>query len=124
MTVTQSSLLYLTALDLQTASFLKTPKLKAAKRTYRECGEKSIINGTNTTKPANWKEALTHYESKLQLMQVLQNEWSKDSFAEQLKEPTKDHIDRKVILMCEGNAYQLHSDGGNNNPHKKKQTVD
>ena len=84
--------------------------VKAMERTRRKCVEKFISKGANTKKPANWKEFLTNDENKMQLIQVLQDEWSKVSYAEKLMKLTKEEIDRKVILICEGKAYQLHSD--------------
>ena len=69
-------------------------------RARRGCGEKLLVKAENTKKPTDWKSFLTNDENKKQLVQVLCKSWNNDSYAKNLE-------GRKVILICEGEDYQL-----------------
>ena len=74
--------------------------IKAMERQRRGAGEKFIVQGEMTKKPADWKGFLTNDENKKQLIQIIFKVWSSDPFAP--------HIGtRKVIFISEGHAYQL-----------------
>ena len=74
--------------------------VKAVERLRRGSAAKLIVRGENIKKPKEWKSFLTNNENKKQLIEVLLAVWSSDSF--------KDNIpDRVVILICEGEAYEI-----------------
>lgn len=83
----------------------KPGSIKAMERKRRGTGEKILIKGENTKRPAEWKTFLSNDENKKQLSQMLLDVWSKDNRAPKLK-------DRKVILICEGEAFLLQSTDG------------
>ena len=60
---------------------------------------------TQRKKPADWKTFLTNDDNKKQLVKVLLNTWANDVYAKKLQR-------RKVVLICEGDAYCYTSDGG------------
>ena len=74
--------------------------IKAMERQRRGCGEKRIIKGEMTRKPANWKEFLTNAENKKQLGQIIFNVWRSNEFCGYLGE-------QKVIFILEGDAFKL-----------------
>ena len=74
--------------------------MKAVEKFRRGSAEKLIVGGENTKKPKEWKLFLTNNENKKQVIEVLLAVWSSDS--------CKDNIrDRVVILICEGEAYEI-----------------
>lgn len=72
--------------------------VKSMERVRRGCGEKLLIQGENTKKPADWKSFLTNDENKKQLVQVIREAWNSDSYAQKLE-------GRKVTLICDGVGY-------------------
>ncbi len=79
--------------------------VKSMERKRRGCGDKLIIKGPSTKKPADWKRFLSHDENKQQFIQVLSNVWSNDSSASRLQ-------GREVTVICDGTAYNLTSEDG------------
>ena len=76
------------------------------------CGEKLIVQGELTKKPADWKEFLTNDQNKVQLIQLILKIWSSADFATHL-------TTRNVIVISEGHAYQLQSLDGNTTEKKE-----
>ena len=66
--------------------------------------EKRLIEGEKTRRPENWKDFLTNDEHKEQLVRLLLKIWSSQDCAERLK-------NKEVLLICDGKAYRLASDG-------------
>ena len=77
--------------------------VKAVERRRRGCGDRFIIQGEMTKRPADWKVFLTDDANKIQLTRLLLRVWSQDEFADQYKT-------RKVILISEGHAHCLESE--------------
>jgi len=71
--------------------------VKAMERLRRGSGEKLIIKGENTRKPAEWKTFLANDVNKQQFIALLTRLWSSDSYANKLQ-------GRQVIVVCEGSA--------------------
>lgn len=80
----------------------KTDSIKAMERKRRGTGDKIIVKGESTKRPADWKTFLSNDENKKQLSQVLLDVWSKDENAPKFK-------NRKIMLICEGEAFLLQS---------------
>ncbi|KAL5014823.1 hypothetical protein ScPMuIL_000962 [Solemya velum] len=79
--------------------------IKAMERRRRGTSEKLLIRGEKTKRPPDWKAFLTNDENKQQFINLLLKEWSTDQYAPMLK-------DRKVVLVCNGEAYLLTSTDG------------
>ena len=79
--------------------------IKTLERKRRGCGEKLIVRGEMTRKPADWKVFLSSDENKTQFTQVILNVWSANEFAPQLQT-------RNVVAICQGHAYLLETDDG------------
>lgn len=79
-----------------------TNSIKSMERKRRGTGDKIIVKGENTKRPADWKTFLSNDENKKQFTQVLLDVWSKDENAPKYK-------NRKIILICEGEAFLLQS---------------
>ena len=84
----------------------KADSVKSMERTRRGHGDKLLIQGENTKKPADWKSFLANSENKTQLVQVMSKAWNNDAYAKQLQ-------GRRVVLVSECNAYIYTSDNGN-----------
>ncbi|KAH3846464.1 hypothetical protein DPMN_088765 [Dreissena polymorpha] len=69
-------------------------------RKRRGCGEKLLVKGENTKKPADWRNFLTNYENKQQLVKIMCKSWESDENASKLE-------GMKFILVCEGEAFQF-----------------
>jgi len=82
----------------------KEDSVKAVERNRRGCGVKLILSGEKTKRPKDWKLFLANDENKTQFVQVLLTTCSSDASADILN-------GHEVILICEGLAYQLTSDG-------------
>jgi len=78
----------------------KSGSIKAMERKRRGCGEKLMIKGESTKKPADWKLFLSNDENKKQLIQLMCDVWSSADFTEKLQ-------NRQVIFVCEGTAYLM-----------------
>jgi len=78
--------------------------IKSGERVRRGCGEKLIVSGESTKRPKEWKTFLSNDDNKKQLVQVLLKSWSSDSSAKLLH-------GHKVTLICEGDGFELTSDG-------------
>ena len=76
--------------------------VKRMERDRRGNGERLLIQGGNTKKPAEWKSFLTNDDNKKQLVQVLQKSWENDIYAKRLE-------GRAIILICEGDAFHYTS---------------
>ena len=50
-------------------------------RKWRGTGDNIIVQGDSTKKPTDWKEFLSNDNNKQQLIQLLLDVWTKDSFA-------------------------------------------
>ena len=74
--------------------------VKAVERLRRGSAAKLIVGGENTKKQKEWKSFLKNNENKKQLIEVLLAVWSSDSFKDNIR-------DRVVILICEGEAYEI-----------------
>ena len=74
--------------------------VKAVERLRRRSAAKLIVGGENTKKRKEWKSFLTNNENKKQLIEVLLAVWCSDSFKDNIR-------DRVVILICEGEAYEI-----------------
>lgn len=83
----------------------KENSVKSMERSRRGSSEKLLLQGENTKKPADWKSFLTNDENKKQLVQVLLSAWANDIYAKKLQ-------GRKVVLICEGDAYCYTSEDG------------
>lgn len=79
--------------------------VKSMERRRRGCGEKLILKGEATKKPQDWKLFLSNDENKIQFIRMLLRLWNSDQYASRCH-------GRKVILICEGKAYQLTSTDG------------
>lgn len=79
--------------------------VKTMERQRRGCGQKLIIKGENTKRPADWKQFLANDENKQQFIALLTRLWSEDAYARKLH-------GRQVIITCEGTAYLLTSEDG------------
>lgn len=78
--------------------------IKSGERLKRGCGDKLIVSGESTKRPKNWKTFLYNDDNKTQLVNVLLKSWRSDSSAGLLD-------GHKVTLICEGEGYDLTSDG-------------
>ena len=83
----------------------KEDSVKSMEKNRRGSSEKLLLQGENTKKPADWKAFLTNEDNKKQLVHVLLNAWDNDAYAKKLQ-------GRKVVLICEGDAYCYTSDDG------------
>ena len=79
--------------------------VKSLERKRRGCGEKLIIGGGATKRPAEWKLFLANEDNKVQLIRLLLKLWSGNEYAAKLQA-------RQVTVICEGSAYLLTSDDG------------
>ena len=86
--------------------------IKALERMRRGTGDKLIIRGVMTKKPADWRAFLANDENKQQLINIIRKVWSADTFSAEINQ-------RKVLLVEEGHAYMLRSDG----PHVRQAEV-
>jgi len=71
--------------------------VKTMQRNRRGCGDKK---GENTKRPADWKASLSNDENKQQFTKLLQEVWSKDSFAQ------KTLKGRNIFLVCDSIAFK------------------
>ncbi|KAK6184936.1 hypothetical protein SNE40_007284 [Patella caerulea] len=78
--------------------------VKGVERLRRGCGEKLIVSGPKTKRPKDWKSFLANEDNKKQLVRTLLKTWCSDDKAKIIN-------GREVILICEGQAFQLTSDG-------------
>jgi len=51
----------------------------------RGCGDKIILKGESTKRPADWKACLSNDDKKQQFTKLFPEIWSKDSLAKKLK---------------------------------------
>ena len=87
-------------------SMYKEDSVKSMERNRRGSSEKLLLQGENTKKPpADWKNFFTNEDNKKQLVQVLLKAWDNDAYAKKLQ-------GRKVVLICEGDAFCYTSDDG------------
>ena len=84
--------------------FYNSHSLKAHERDRRGTGETFNIKGVKTKKPPDWKTFLKNDSNKKQLCFILKKVWTSDVVASKLK-------GKKVILVVEGEAVILTSDG-------------
>ena len=70
----------------------KECSVKSMERSRRGSGDKIILKGDSTKRPADWKAFLANEENKVQFIKLLLDAWSKDSFAEK-------HKGRNVVLI-------------------------
>jgi hypothetical protein len=82
----------------------KEYSVKSVERRRRGCGEKLIVRGESTRRPKDWKEFLSNDQNKEQFIDILLKSWSSGRYSECLK-------DREVMLICQGRAFKLTSDG-------------
>ena len=95
-----------TTTDAVFSTDMYTPNsVKSMERERRGCSEKLIVKGASTKKPPDWKQFLTNDANKTQFINLLCKTWSNHSYANKL-------LGRKVIIICEGAAYQLTSEDG------------
>ena len=86
--------------------------VKSMERCRRGSAHKLIIKGANTKKPKCWKEFLSNDENKHQLIKLMLSIWQTNLTASHL-------TNRSPILICEEEAFHLHStDGRNTNSPK------
>ena len=85
--------------------------VKYAERCRRGSGDKLIMKGTSTKKLKCWKEFLSNDENKHQLIKLTLNV--------QQTNLTASHLTKRIlILICEEEAFHLHStDDKNANSH-------
>jgi hypothetical protein len=83
----------------------RTDSIKSMERKRRGTGETLVLNGENTRKPHDWKAFLTSDENKKQFIALLLKVWSSDAAAKELH-------NRKVVCICEGQAFSLTSEDG------------
>jgi hypothetical protein len=83
----------------------KEASISAMERKRRGTGDKIIVQGDSTKTPAGWKEFLSNDNNKQQLIQLVLDVWTKDSFA---KRPNH----RRLLLTCEEEAFLLSSEDG------------
>uniref|UniRef100_A0A0L8I6V7 Uncharacterized protein n=1 Tax=Octopus bimaculoides TaxID=37653 RepID=A0A0L8I6V7_OCTBM len=72
----------------------------------RGVGDKLILSGEKTKRPKDWKVFLTNDENKTQFIQLLLSTWRSEVSADILTA-------HEMVLICEGTAFQLTSDGHN-----------
>ena len=98
------------ALHLSTVIFstdmYKEDSVKGVERNRRGVGDKLILSGEKTKRPKDWKVFLANDENKTQFIQLLLSTWRSDVSADIL-------TGHEIVLICEGKAYQLTSDGQN-----------
>lgn len=78
----------------------ETKSIKSLERSSRGSGEKRVIKGGNTRRPEKWKGFLANDQNKQQLIKLLLKVWNGRDFSHKLR-------NKRVILVCEGNAYLL-----------------
>ena len=71
----------------------------------RGTSDKIILSDENTKRPGDWAQFLANDENKSQFVNLLLQVRSQDSQAAKL-------VGIKVVLVCEGKAYQLTSADG------------
>ena len=76
--------------------------VKTMQQKRRGCGDKIILKGQSTKRPADWKAFLSNDKNKQQFIKLLLEVSSKDSFA--IKTQGKD-----VVLVCKDKAFKLTS---------------
>ena len=84
----------------------KKDSVKGVERNRRGVGDKLILSGEKTKRPKDWKVFLANDENKTQFIQLLLSTWRSDVSADIL-------TGHEIVLICEGKAYQLTSDGQN-----------
>ena len=80
-------------------------KNSTKERQQRGRGEKLLIQGISTKKPADWNIFLKNSDNKKQLVRVMLTVWSQDKMAKKI-------VGRKIILVCGNKAYLLTSADG------------
>lgn len=79
--------------------------VKSMERRRRGCGEKLVLKGEATKKPADWKSFLANDENKIQLIRLLLKVWSSHQYAPKLQ-------GRQLIFICEEKAFLITSTDG------------
>ena len=82
----------------------KNNSVKSVERVRRGVSDKLIVSGVKTKRPKDWKQFLTNDDNKVQLVRLLLADWSSNTSAKIL-------FGHEVIIICDGKAYQLTSDG-------------
>ena len=90
--------------------------IKAMERKRRFNGEKCIIKGENTKKPADWNTFLANDEDKKQFIKLLARLCSQNSYASKLK-------GRKVAVVCEESVPVFTSNDGQITEKKELQSL-
>jgi len=90
--------------------------VKAMERLRRGSGDKLILKGEKTKKPADWKSFLSNDENKKQFIELLARLWSQDAYASRLH-------GRKIIVTCDGSAYLLTSEDGLSTSRRELNTL-
>ena len=75
--------------------------LEALQRLIVEAFLESIVKGSSTRKPKNWKAFLQNEENKQQLCKLMHTVWSTD------RPTTSSDSDSLSILVKEGRAYNI-----------------
>lgn len=79
--------------------------IKSMERHRRGFGEKLVLKGQATKRPADWKLFLANEDNKVQFISLLLKSWSSDKYAPRLH-------GRRLIFICEGKAHLLTSADG------------
>ena len=77
--------------------------LEALQRLLVEALLESIVKGSSTRKPKNWKAFLQNEENKQQLCKLMRTVWSTD------RPTTSGDSDSLSILVKEGRAYDINT---------------
>lgn len=78
--------------------------IKSMERERRGSSDKMIIKGLSTKRPSDWKTFLSNDKNKEQLTELLANAWSRDIYAEKIK-------DKTFVTISKESAYMIKSEG-------------
>ena len=81
-------------------------------RHHHGCGEKLVLKGEATKRPADWKSFLANEDNKVQFIHLLLKSWSSDKYAPRL-------MGRKNVFICDGKAHLLTSSDGSKVVHEE-----
>ena len=83
----------------------KEISIKSSERIRRGISDKIIIKGPSTKVPRNFQKFLANDENKKQLIALIFNEWSSDSYAPLLQ-------NKNLYFVCEEECFLLSSEDG------------
>ena len=86
--------------------------VKSIERRHSGCGEKLVLKGEATKRPADWKSFLGNDDNKVQFIRLILKCWSRGNYAIRFH-------GRRLIFICDGTAHLLTSSYGSKTVHEE-----